>query len=126
MAAATSTSDANYLAVRFHQSPARKGAAFSLVPDTSDAFVYQDEYINFLDKTYVGAFAAANNPIFISMDNEPDLWHTTHARLRGDAVRPPGTQSGHQRHLRRDRAAHARLRECREGRESRMSPSSAP
>lgn len=85
---------ANYLTVRFHQSPARKGSAFSLTPDTSDAFVYQDEYINFLDKSYAGAFAAAGNPIFISLDNEPDLWHTTHARLRGDAVNPPGTQSG--------------------------------
>lgn len=82
---------ANYLAVRFHQSPARKGSAFSLVPDTADAFVYQDEYINFLDKTYVGAFAAASNPIFISLDNEPDLWHSTHARLRGDAVGQNGT-----------------------------------
>src|SRR5690349_17017250 len=84
----------NYLAARFHQSPARKGSAFSLTPDTGDAFVYQDEYINFLDKTYTGAFAAAGNPIFISLDNEPDLWHATHARLRGDAVNPPGTQKG--------------------------------
>jgi hypothetical protein len=84
----------NYLQVRFHQSLPRKGAAFSLTPNTADAFVYQDEYINFLDQTYAGAFSAVSNPIFISLDNEPDLWHTTHARLRGDAVRPPGTQSG--------------------------------
>jgi hypothetical protein len=84
----------NYLAVRFRQSLPRKGAPFSLAPDTADAFVYQDEYVNFLDQTYAGAFAAANNPIFLSMDNEPDLWHTTHARLRGDAVNPPATQHG--------------------------------
>jgi hypothetical protein len=82
----------NYLSVRFHQSPARKGSAFSLTPDTSDAFVYQDEYINFLDKTYPGAFAAANNPIMIDLDNEPDLWQSTHARLRGDGN--VNTQSG--------------------------------
>ena len=74
----------NYLSVRFHQSPARKGAAFSLSPNTADAFVYQDEYINFLDKTYPLAFAASANPIMISLDNEPDLWQHTHARLRGD------------------------------------------
>ena len=82
----------NYLSVRFHQSPARKGSAFSLTPNTADAFVYQDEYINFLDQTYPDAFAATNNPIMISLDNEPDLWQSTHARLRGDAN--PATQSG--------------------------------
>jgi len=85
-------SGANYLQTRFHQSPARKGSAFTLTPDTSDAFVYQDEYINFLDQTYPGAFAAANNPIMISLDNEPDLWQSTHARLRGDSN--PATQDG--------------------------------
>jgi len=84
----------NYLSVRFHQSPARKNAAFTMTPNTGDAFVYQDEYIYFLNQTYPGAFAAANNPLMISLDNEPDLWHTTHARLRGDAVNPPATQSG--------------------------------
>jgi hypothetical protein len=82
----------NYLQTRFHQSPARKGAAFSLVPNTADAFVYQDEYVNFLDQTYPGAFAATGNPIMISLDNEPDLWQHTHARLRGDTN--PGTQAG--------------------------------
>ncbi len=84
----------NYLSVRFHQSLPRKPGAFSLTPDTTDAFVYQDEYINFLDQTYPDAFNDSNTPIFISLDNEPDLWHTTHARLRGDAMNPPGTQEG--------------------------------
>jgi hypothetical protein len=77
-------SGANYLQTRFHQSPARKGSAFSLTPNTADAFVYQDEYVNFLDQTYPGALASANTPIFLSLDNEPDLWQHTHARLRGD------------------------------------------
>lgn len=84
----------NYLDVRFRRSLARKPTAFSLTPNTADAFVYQDEYINFLDSTYPGAFAHATTPIFISLDNEPDLWHTTHARLRGDATNPPATQEG--------------------------------
>jgi len=82
----------NYLAVRFHQSVARKNAAFTMTPDTTDHFVYQDEYIHFLDQAYAGAFAAANNPIMINLDNEPDLWQSTHARLRGDTN--PNTQSG--------------------------------
>jgi hypothetical protein len=83
---------ANYLQTRFHQSPARKGTAFTLTPNTADAFVYQDEYINFLDESYPGAFGAANNPLMISLDNEPDLWQHTHARLRGDS--DPMTQAG--------------------------------
>lgn len=74
----------NYLSVRFHQSPARKNAAFTLPPNTTDAFVYQDEYIHFLDTTYPGAFGHATTPVFLSLDNEPDLWQHTHARLRGD------------------------------------------
>ena len=82
----------NYLSVRFHQSPARKGSAFSLVPNTTDAFVYQDEYVNFLDKTYPGAFASSTTPLMLSLDNEPDLWQSTHARLRGDGN--PLTQAG--------------------------------
>ena len=82
----------NYLSVRFKQSMPRKGSAFAMTPNTADAFVYQDEYINFLDQTYPGAFAAANNPLMISLDNEPDLWQSTHARLRGDTN--PATQAG--------------------------------
>ncbi len=82
----------NYINVRFKQSQARKGSAFSASPDTTDAFVYQDEYIHFLDAKYPGAFAAANNPLMIDLDNEPDLWQSTHARLRGDTN--PATQSG--------------------------------
>jgi hypothetical protein len=84
----------NYLAVRFHQSPARKGSPFSLTPDTSDHFVYQDEYINFLNVTYPGALASTTTPIMINLDNEVDLWAYTHARIRGDATSPVGSQAG--------------------------------
>jgi hypothetical protein len=84
----------DYIHVRFHESLPRKGAPFMLTPDTTDHFVYQDEYINFLDKTYPGAFATTTNPIMISLDNEVDLWAYTHARLRGDATSPVTSQAG--------------------------------
>jgi hypothetical protein len=84
----------NYLSVRFKQSLPRKNAPFSLVPDATDAFVYQDEYVNFLDKTYPNSLGAANNPIFFSLDNEVDLWAFTHARIRGDGTSPVSSQSG--------------------------------
>ncbi len=82
----------NYLATRFRVSSPRKGAAFVMAPVTTDGFVYQDEYVHFLDQTYPGAFVAANNPIMINLDNEPDLWQSTHARLRGDGT--VGSQAG--------------------------------
>ena len=84
----------NYINVRFKQSLPRKGVPFSLTPDTTDNFVYQDEYINFLNATYPGAFASATAPIMIDLDNEVDLWAYTHARLRGDATSPVATQAG--------------------------------
>jgi hypothetical protein len=89
---------ANYLSVRFHQSPARKGSAFTLTPNTTDAFVYQDEYVNFLDKTYPGAFVSSTTPLMLSLDNEPDLWQSTHAPSR----RQHGLAGRHHRDLRRD------------------------
>jgi len=85
-------SGANYLATRFRVSQAKKPSAFTLTPNTADGFVYQDEYINFLDQTYPGAFANTNTPIMVNLDNEPDLWQHTHARLRGDGN--PATQAG--------------------------------
>jgi hypothetical protein len=91
--AGTASSPApNYLSTRFKQSLPRKGSPFSASPDTTDAFVYQDEYVHFLDATYPSAFGDVTKPIWISLDNEPDLWQHTHARLRGDAN--PATQAG--------------------------------
>ncbi|MEO8061409.1 MAG: glycoside hydrolase family 44 protein [Pseudomonadota bacterium] len=84
----------DYINVRFHKSVPRKGTAFTLTPDTTDHFVYQDEYLNFLDKTYPGAFASTTNPIMVNLDNEVDLWAFTHARLRGDATSPVTSQAG--------------------------------
>ncbi len=73
----------NYLAVRFKQSLPKKNAPFTLTPSTSDAYVYQDEWVHFLKTQYPTAFSDARRKIFFSLDNEPDLWFHTHARLRG-------------------------------------------
>lgn len=58
----------------------QKGSAFSLQPDTSDNFVYLDEYVNFL----VNRFGMANTSTGIkgyALDNEPALWSSTHLRI---------------------------------------------
>jgi hypothetical protein len=86
----------NYLTTRFKVSRPRKSSAFSTTAGalTSDAFVNQDEYINFLNVTYPDAFASTTTPIMINLDNEVDLWAFTHARLRGDATSPVTSQAG--------------------------------
>ncbi len=82
---------ANYLTVRFKQSVAKKGSAFTLTPSTTDGFVYQDEFVNFIGATYPGYATHATQPVFYSLDNEPDLWASTHPRLRGAATGSSGT-----------------------------------
>ena len=72
---------ANRLATRFKRSRSTKGSALSLSPDANDQFVNQDEFVNWVDKTYPGAIADRAKPIFFSLDNEPDLWWSTHAEV---------------------------------------------
>jgi Glycoside hydrolase family 44 len=69
-------SGSNYLMTRFKQNKAEKGAAFAATPDSSDAFVYQDEFV-----AYLKAHAPADTQVMFSLDNEPDLWSHTHAEV---------------------------------------------
>jgi hypothetical protein len=69
------SSGASYLMTRFKQNKPTKGSAFTLAPDASDATVYQDEFVNWV-KTNYGA-----QPVIFSLDNEPDLWSSTHAEV---------------------------------------------
>jgi Glycoside hydrolase family 44 len=69
------SSGASYLMTRFKQNRPTKGSAFTLTPDTTDAYVYQDELVNWV-KTNYGA-----QPVIFSLDNEPDLWSGTHAEV---------------------------------------------
>lgn len=71
----------NYLNTRFRVSAPRKGSALSLTPDASDARVYQDEFVNWCERTFPMARADSQRTIFYSLDNEPDLWNSTHPRI---------------------------------------------
>lgn len=51
----------------------------SLKPDLSDGFVYQDEFINWVNNEKKGH---KGKKIFYSLDNEPGLWAETHKRIR--------------------------------------------
>jgi hypothetical protein len=70
----------NYLSTRFQQNRPTKGAAFSTTPDVNDDFVYQDEFVSWVKGTY------PNARVLFSMDNEPDLWSSTHAEVHPAAV----------------------------------------
>lgn len=67
----------NYLQTRFKQNRAKKGSAFAYPPNLNDAFVYQDEFVDWLEKK----FPNRAKPIFYCLDNEPDLWQDTHVRI---------------------------------------------
>jgi hypothetical protein len=74
-------SGSNYLSTRFKQNKPDKGAAFPGTPDVNDAFVYQDEFV-----AYLKGHAPAGSQVLFSLDNEPDLWSSTHAEVHPKPV----------------------------------------
>ena len=59
---------------------------FTLTPPTTDAYVYMDEFAWALDQKFSGQGifgASPTHPTFIDLDNEPDLWNSTHAEVQG-------------------------------------------
>jgi hypothetical protein len=73
---------------RFKQVAPAKAAVsaqpFTTTPSLGDAFVCMDEFAWALDQKIPGLFAAkAALPTFISLDNEPELWNSTHEEIQG-------------------------------------------
>jgi fibronectin type 3 domain-containing protein len=67
---------------------------FTLTPPTSDANVYMDEFIWALDQKFAGQGIFGKNPThptFIDLDNEPELWNTTHLEVQGSTGVAPTT-----------------------------------
>jgi fibronectin type 3 domain-containing protein len=61
-------------------------APFTVNPPTTDAYVYMDEFAWALDQKFsgMGIFGASPPyPTFVSLDNEPDLWSSTHEEVQG-------------------------------------------
>ncbi|MDR3687991.1 MAG: glycoside hydrolase family 44 protein [Fimbriimonas sp.] len=74
-------SGANYLSTRFKQNVAAKGKPLVYPPDATDALVYEDEFVN-----YIKQFGTTQNPVMYDLDNEPDLWSSTHAEVHPNPV----------------------------------------
>jgi len=77
----------DYLKRRFLVSLPRKNAPFAYPPDLSDGKVYQDEFVAWLEKTFPAARKDPARTIFYCLDNEPDLWSHTHARIHPQKAR---------------------------------------
>jgi hypothetical protein len=59
-------------------------APFTTSPVTTDANVYMDEFLYAMDQKLPGIFDAnAALPTFVSLDNEPELWNSTHLEVQG-------------------------------------------
>jgi hypothetical protein len=69
------------LAARFVASYPRKPAPLSRLPDPDDEAVYQDEFVAWLGRTFPNRLGSDSTPIFIALDNEPDLWGSTHEEI---------------------------------------------
>ena len=69
----------DYLETRFRANEPSKDGPLSSVPDPTDGFVYQDEFVHWLEETVGG-------PVLYSLDNEPDLWAFTHAEVHPQPV----------------------------------------
>ena len=84
-------SDPAYLAKRFKRLVYRKGAAFTATPNPADGVVYADEFLwTLASKLGAGIFAAdAPLPTFVSLDNEPELWSSTHDDIQPALIAPP-------------------------------------
>jgi hypothetical protein len=74
----------SYLTVRFRRTVPAKGSAFAYPPDLDDDTVYQDEFVHWLEAQFPGAHGGGSPEIFYALDNEPDLWSSTHPRPHPD------------------------------------------
>ena len=67
----------DWIHTRFYSSVARKpGGHFTYPPDLSDNIVYQDEFVHWIEQ-----IKSSKSPVWFSLDNEPDFWHSTHLRI---------------------------------------------
>jgi Glycoside hydrolase family 44 len=67
----------------------QSATGFTTAPPTSDNAVYMDEFAWALDQKFAGQgiFAAnAATPTFVQLDNEPELWNSTHLEIQGSTA----------------------------------------
>jgi len=68
--------------VRFLPLSAKKSTGFLDPPDATDGSVYADEFAWFLARRWT----TAARPLHLMLDNEPDLWSSTHPEVQQTAL----------------------------------------
>jgi hypothetical protein len=79
----------NYLQTQFKQElPTKPGApgSYTLTPDPGSPYVYQDEFVNWVNTEYPYGETSTTAPIWFQLDNEPDLWNSTHTEIQPNPV----------------------------------------
>jgi fibronectin type 3 domain-containing protein len=65
----------------------QSSAPFTLNPPTTDNYVYMDEFIWALNQKFSGqsifGLNPTTHPVFVQLDNEPELWNSTHLEVQG-------------------------------------------
>ena len=69
------------IAQRFLPILPQKGSVFAYPPDLTDGKVYADEFVAWLDSQFPNAQTDPLRRIFYMLDNEPDLWSSTHSEI---------------------------------------------
>jgi len=71
----------------FFEKKAVSNEPFTVTPSASDDYVYIDEFIWSLDRKFGGQNIFGAEPstqhVFVSLDNEPELWKSTHLEIQG-------------------------------------------
>jgi hypothetical protein len=70
----------DYLKTKFKMNRPTDPAKLTTTPVLSDAYVYQDQFVYWLKKAVPGA------DVLFSLDNEPDLWDSTHPEVHPKPV----------------------------------------
>jgi len=70
-----------------YQKNTASSAPFTVAPPTTDANVYMDEFIWAVDQKFAGQGIFTTTPstqrVFAQLDNEPELWNSTHLEVQG-------------------------------------------
>jgi Glycoside hydrolase family 44 len=74
------------IAERFLPILPSKGSAFAYPPDLTDGKVYADEFVAYMESQFPSAQTDAVRRIFYMLDNEPDLWSSTHSEMHPSNV----------------------------------------
>ena len=71
----------------FYEKKSVTNDPFTVKPPASDDYVYMDEFIWAVEQKFSGQdiFSARpkTQPVFVSLDNEPELWKSTHLEIQG-------------------------------------------